>query len=338
MPVTLTETVNPLARDTWQPPELTAIAPEQEPWAGVPAWWRENIAGRPIDRDRTERLADDDLPIGTAAGNPPYKGTSYGMPYHLVDSTGPKTPVWDLSQPITLRGFTPVLPIVDTPLPPFVRREGDPGENPFDGHAYFFDPVKQVLWEAMQLTNPPAARWYWARPNRFRTLGRCDWAAGYHEKGRVGGGIVQWDCRKPWADPGQPRGLVAAGIPQFPLLPRWDEIQRGRISHALFLAVRNYAPEVTGPARTTDGHADGHHLRAGERLRLPIEMVGEYQPGSAARIFATALAEFGAIVGDTAPGAGIAMTQDRRWAQGDDRIGPLGDLGLRISDLVVVRS
>lgn len=335
MPITETEdATRRLSRDwaKWPVPEMPAITPEQEPWAGVPgAFWRTALTQRATDPDRTERLHADPIstmPVGMSAGNPPYAGSSYGMPFHIVDEKVPLTQVLDISQPgkWTWAGFKP--PMIPTPLPPRVRREGDPAGS-FDLHAYFYDPGRKLLWEAMQIDRAPINWW--------RSLGRSDWGAGYSEKGIVGGGIVCWDCSKPWAGPGQPRGLVAAGIPQFPLILRWDEIERGWISHALFLALSAYADDITGPARATDGKVAGHPLRAGESLRLPWHLVDRYPVGSTEWIIATALAEFGCYVGDTAPGVGITMAQDCRFALGSPTRGPLGDMGLTLSDFEVVK-
>jgi hypothetical protein len=308
-----------------------------EPWAGVAgSFWRDPIVDRPVDTERTGALVDVDVPISAGAGAPPYDGATWGMPYQLVDSTTPTTPVWDASRPITWRWFTPTFPIANVPLPALVRREADPaGSVPSDLHWYGYDPAGRVLWEAIALAKPPFARW--------TTWGRCDWTAGYSGGGP---GVVRWDTSRPWNAPGQPAGgIVAVGIPQLPLIARWDEVRSGRIRHALFGTLPNYAPGRTGPARASDGTAYGHPVRAGERLRLRRSAVERFTPGTTARIVAEGLHEFGWIQGDrnaadpVAPRSGSGaffLSQDRRWHTGDDLAGPLGEFRVRLSDFDAV--
>lgn len=313
----------------WPVPEMPDVT--VEPWAELDPFWRERVDERPVDHERTRALVDVDLPLRIGAGAAPWLGASYGSPFQLVDMTGPTTPVWDKSKPMTWRGFTPVPPIVNLPLPGLVRREGDPA-GAFDLHWVGWDEHHDVLLEVITLRY---SQW-----NRLQTFGRCDWVCGY----AGGGGVARWDTSRPWNAPGQPRGVVAAGFPKFPLIVRWDEIERGRIDHALFLAVPNYAPARVGGARGFDGDWVGHPLRAGETLRLRLEVVARFAPGSPARIIAQAMHEHGVVLGDrTNPAKGVrtgiasvALTQDRRWAAGDEAHGPLGDMDLHLTDFEVV--
>ncbi len=307
------------------------------PWADVAgAFWRDQVDEWPIDSERSAALVDVDVPIRAGAGAPVWDGATWGMPYQLVDASSPATPVRDMSRPIVWRWFSPTFPIVNVPLPALVRREADPaGAPPSDLHWYGYDPDRRVLFEAIGLRRSPL--------NLLATWGRAEWVAGYNGGGP---GVVRWDTSRPWNAPGQPRaGVVAAGIPQFPLVARWDEIRAGRIAHALFGTLPNYAPGRTGPARGSDGTAGGHPVRAGERLRLRRSAVERFSPGSTARIVAEALHEFGWIQADrnaadpvpARSGFGaFFLSQDRRWHDGDDVSGPLGELGLRLSDFDAV--
>jgi hypothetical protein len=130
------------------------------------------------------------------------------------------------------------------------------------------------------------------------------------------------------------------------MICRWDEIRRGRIEHAIFGVLPNYAPAKTGPARGSDGSLVGHPVRAGERLRLRRAAVERFSPGTAARIIAQALYEYGwvqldknAATGTPAKvgAGGFPLTQDRRWHHGDDVCGPLGKFQIRLSDFEVVQ-
>jgi hypothetical protein len=311
-----------------------------EPWAGVPgSFWVDDISARPVDRARTAALPAFDVPIGASAGAAPWDGSSQGMPYQLVDGSGPLTAVWDLSQPITWNWFTPSFPITKMPLPDVVRREGDPlGGSDF--HWTGYDPSRKVLWEVIALAKPPLARW--------QTWGQTDWVCGYNG----GGPLARWDTSKPWNAPGQPRGVVGAGIPKFPLLCRFDQAARALASgdadadlgHAVFGTLPNYNPARTGPARSSDGTMPDHPVRAGERLRLPWHRAREYRAGTLDRVIANTLARRGWVQADknsfsTVPKTGFGaffLSMDARWAKGAGPIQPLGRLGLRLADLEVV--
>lgn len=301
-------------------------------WDGVAGcFWRDQISKSSVDVFRTNALPQYDVPIGAHAGDVPWQGSTYGMPFQIIDSSAPTTKVWDQSRPIVWNWFTPTFPIVKVPLPAVVRREGDPGGSS-DLHWYGYDPTRKVLWEGIVLRKTP----------RFATWGQTDWMASYNGGGPA---FSRWDTSKPWNAPGQPLGCVAANIPQLPLVARWEEIQKGRIEHALFGVLPNYSPERTGPARGGDGSWVGHPVRAGERLRLRRSAVERFAPGTAARILAEGLWEFGWVQADrndptlgsvlTGRG-GFNLTMDRRWAEGDGKIGPLGKFEVRLKDFEVV--
>jgi hypothetical protein len=333
MPSTVQQADSQYALDWSKWPVPTMPDLKVVPWGNIDSFWQHDLLSEPVDTERTNALSlsDYDLPIDADAGNAPWEGVSYGMPFNIINNATPLTKVWDMSRPITWNWFTPKFPITRVPLPNLVRRGGDP-TNSFDMHCIAWNEESKILWEAIVLNSSPF--------NRLKTFGQCDWVCGYDGGGR---GIERWDCNKPWDAPGQPMGVVAANVPKFPLVARWEEIQKGRIDHMIFAVLPNYAPEKVGYARGTDGDWVGHPCRAGERLRLKAEVVQRFAPGTAARIVAQALHEFGMMIGDRTRGkgartgpAGIELTQDRRWDQGDGNIGPIGRMGLMLSDFEVI--
>ncbi len=322
----------------WPVPTMSDVP--VEPWAGVPgSFWTDDISARPVDAVRTRALVDFDVPIKASAGAAPVEGSTQGMPYQIVDGSGPLTPVWDLGKPIVWNWFTPTFPISRVPLPNVVRREGDPGGSS-DLHWTGFDPARKILWEVIALAKPPFARW--------TTWNQCDWTCGYGG----GVGVARWDTAKPWNASGQPGGVVGAGIPRFPLLSRFDQAARAIASgdpdadlgHAVFGTLPNYHPGKTGPARASDGTMQAHPIRAGERLRLPWHRAREFKAGTLARVIANTLAKKGWVQADknsysTVPKFGFGaffLSMDARWAQGAGPIQPLGEFGLRLADLEVV--
>lgn len=302
----------------WPVPQMSDVP--VEPWAGVAgSFWTEDISARPVDPVRTAALPAFNVPIQAHAGGAPIDGTTSGMPYQIVDSKGPLTPVWDLGRPVTWNWFTPTFPISQMPLPNIVRREGDPGGSS-DLHWTGYDPTNKVLWEVIALANPPFARW--------STWGRTDWVCGYNG----GIGFARWNTSKQWNAAGQPLGVVGAGIPKFPLLCRYDQAARAiasgnpdaTLGHAVFGMLPNYNPAKTGPAQASDGTMPGHPVRAGERLRLPWSRAREFKAGTLSRVLANTLAVHGWVQADknsfsTVPKFGTGnfwLSLDSRWAQG----------------------
>lgn len=306
-----------------------------EPWYGVDgSFWKTRIPYSTVDPARTALLSNFDIPISIGAGNTPYEGTSYGLPYNLVLESDPKTKVWDLARGVTWNWFVPSYPTVNVPLPPKVRVEGDPNGSS-DLHCYLFDQNQQVLYEMIVTSHSSL--------NYLKTFGQCEWTAGY-----AGGapGVIRWDCRKPWNAPGQPAGgVVAAAIPQFPMIVRWDEIRKGSIDHAVFGVLPNYNKGKVGAARGSDGDLSDHPVRAGERLRLKRSAVERFQVGTPERIIAEACHEYGWIQGDRSQrkagswsGTGtFHLSQDRRWVTGEGSIPGLGKWDVQLTDWEIIQ-
>jgi hypothetical protein len=283
-------------------PDLTGI----EPWGDdLTAFWHVPIDTFEIDVERTGRLADLGYTLSCGGGNQPHEGTSYGQPFNLVLESGPKTAVWNLGKKVVWNWFRPTYPNVLLPLPSLVRREGDPG-NSSDSHWVGYDPSASVLYEVIQLNN--------SFLNRLKTLGTNTWALGYVPSH----GWARWNTAIAWNAPGQPVGVCAASVPKFPMVTRYEEVESGRINHALFTGVPDYAPEIVGHARGTDGSTVGHPLRGGERLRLKPEVLDTITD-PVERIFGLAAHEFGLFIGDRNWSkfgkGGWTITQDVRWQE-----------------------
>jgi hypothetical protein len=298
----------------------------------IPSWqgpWNRDISSAPVD-ERTRDLAAVDVPISAHAGAPPWEGSTYGMPISLCDARGATTPVWDFSRPVKWNWFTPTFPITQVPLPLQVRREGDPVGSS-DRHAYLVDPKNRVLIEMICVERSPLSR--------LQTWGQCDWTVGYPGGGP---GIARYDMSVPYSAKA-PHGIVAAGTPQLPMVPRWQEIERGVIDHAIFGALANTAPGHVGWARGGDGSWKGYPIHTGDLLRLRPEVVARFAHGTPARVIAEALHTHGLFIGDrsstgdpTKVGGGIALTQDRRWSTGDGTF-PRLELPLRLAEFDIIQ-
>jgi hypothetical protein len=335
----------------WQPPVFPPM-PALAAWAGP---WKRDITNAPVDHERTEQLVDlGGTVTSPAAGTPPEPGpkggASWGMPFTEVDvETRQWATVWDLSRPVdSVPGpgwlgwlfRTLIYPTVDIPLPKErLRREGDP-VGAADLHAYLYDDRAMVLYELLKLdTN--LGTW-------FNThFGKAPATVGYSGSGP---GIARYDLSRAYRfDPSKPKdssnsphGVVAAGTPQAPMMVRFDEIEAGRIDHAIFAGAANTARGHVGWARGGDGTSVHTPIYTGDILRLRPELVDEFDPTKPAGIVAAAMAAHGVFIGDKSTtsdprgkGIGWTRTQDRRWWDLENDVDVV-DLELAVTDFELI--
>jgi hypothetical protein len=113
----------------------------------------------------------------------------------------------------------------------------------------------------------------------------------------------------------RPRGWTsadAAGLPIFPSLPRFDECERGEVTHALRVTVSRTRREFIWPARHHAGSTDAPSAPAmGQRFRLKasVDLTGMSKH---ARAIALALKKHGMLVADNGTDWRISVPPDRR--------------------------
>jgi len=104
----------------------------------------------------------------------------------------------------------------------------------------------------------------------------------------------------------------AAGLPIFPAVVRYDELQRGEIKHALRVTVRKsrkayFAPATHYASRLTDENLP----RMGERLRLRQDFdTSSFTPE--VRTILNALKQYGMLVADNGIEWAVSCTPDER--------------------------
>lgn len=111
----------------------------------------------------------------------------------------------------------------------------------------------------------------------------------------------------------------AAGLPMFPALVRYDEVQRGEIEHALRLVVKHTRRAYLYPARhhaSSPSTTDPNVPAMGERLRLKASFVIPTSWSDEAKCVARALKKYGAIVADNGNFFQTSITPDDRWPAG----------------------
>jgi hypothetical protein len=113
----------------------------------------------------------------------------------------------------------------------------------------------------------------------------------------------------------RPRGWTssdAAGLPIFPSLPRFDEVERGAVEHALRFTVQRSRREFIYPARHHAATSDSPVAPAmGQRFRLKASVDLSGFPKHALAI-AQALKKYGMIVADNGGDWHISTPPDRR--------------------------
>ncbi len=104
----------------------------------------------------------------------------------------------------------------------------------------------------------------------------------------------------------------AAGLPIFPSIVRYDELQRGKIEHALRVTVEKSARSYVAPAtHFASSRKEPHLPRMGERLRLRKDFdTSGFTPE--VRIILTALKQYGMLVADNGLDWALSVAPDER--------------------------
>jgi hypothetical protein len=104
----------------------------------------------------------------------------------------------------------------------------------------------------------------------------------------------------------------AAGLPVFPAVVRYDEVARGRVTHALRVTVRRTRRAYVYPARHfASPHTDPALPRMGERLRLRADFDTSGFPPHA-RAILEGLKRYGMFVADNGRDWLLSIAPDRR--------------------------
>jgi hypothetical protein len=155
-----------------------------------------------------------------------------------------------------------------------------------DRHAIVVDPVNRMLYE-------------------FFTFGKTSsgWAAGQASVFNLKTNALRPDG---WTS------ADAAGLPIFPAVVRYDEIQRGLVEHAMRVTVRRTRRAYVAPATHFASRLDDENLpRMGERLRLRADFnLAGFSPPVQAIL--KGLKKYGMFVADNGIDWAISVTPDPR--------------------------
>lgn len=161
-----------------------------------------------------------------------------------------------------------------------------PAEYEGDRHAIVIDPINRKLFE-------------------FYTFGRTNegWAAGQASIFDLSSNELRPDG---WTS------ADAAGLPIFPAVVRYDELQRGVIDHAMRVTVRRTRRAYVHPATHFASRLEDEDLpRMGERLRLKADFdTSRFSPE--VRTILVGLQRYGMLVADNGIDWAISVSPDPR--------------------------
>ncbi|HVT35550.1 MAG TPA: choice-of-anchor D domain-containing protein [Nevskiaceae bacterium] len=209
--------------------------------------------------------------------HPDFGAKPYGFPFIVVPGTHSKVSV----------SFT----YADQSDPgPYPLDAQTPIEGGSDAHALMIDQDACVLYELY------ATKWNSGKPT-------------------AGSGAI-FDLASNALRPAGWTSADAAGLPIFPGLVRYDEVQAGAIHHAIRFTAAHSDKSYLWPARHQAGSASNSSLPPmGARFRLKADYdISGYS--AQAQVILTAMKHYGMIVADNGSDWFFQGTQDSRW--GDD--------------------
>lgn len=204
----------------------------------------------------------------------------------IFDYPGESDPgPWPVPENIPIEGWHPGASQNGQPTP-LERVQRRPSQYEGDRHAIIVDPVNHKLHE-------------------FFTFGRTasGWAAGQASTFDLSSNTLRPDG---WTS------ADAAGLPIFPAVVRFDEIQRGQVGHALRVTVRRSRRAYVAPATHFASQLTDENLpRMGERFRLRKDFdIRPFTPPVQAIL--RGLKRHGMLVADNGIEWAISVTPDPR--------------------------
>ncbi|MFG2606585.1 hypothetical protein ACGFT2_23970 [Streptomyces sp. NPDC048514] len=243
--------------------------------------WRQPVDGLPAhQRSGTYVSAiGGDKPLHPDFGAGLIDGKPFGIPVTVVDGAAPQAQVgFDYDDESDHGGYG---------IPDDARVENGP-DGTGDRHVIVWDRAKCASYELYDAHRTGSATWH------------------------AGSGAI-FDLRSNKLRPDGWTSADAAGLPILPGLVRYDEVAAGDIAHALRITVPRSDRSHVWPARHDAGAAGDQHLPPmGLRLRLKASVDISSLPPQA-KVIATALKRYGAMVADNGSSWFVSGDQDERW-------------------------
>lgn len=243
--------------------------------------WNQRIDDAPVDplSDILIRSLGADVGLHPCFGSGEYEGSVIGIPYVVVSS----------AQPLAAIEFTEYPAESDAgpyPVPPLAPIEGAPSTEA-DRHVLVIDRDRWKLYELF---------------HAFEVAGGWKAASG-----------AVWDLSSNATRPAGWTSADAAGLPVFPGLVRYDEVQSGEIRHALrFTASRSRKAYVPPASHWASPHRDPALPPMGMRVRLKRTFDVTKFPRDV-QVVLRCLQTYGMILADNGSDWFISGAPDERW-------------------------
>jgi len=278
------QAIGPCARmSTGQLSNLNGFIPFQ----GTNSLWNTDISSAQVDPNSGNIINS----IGPSTtlhpdfGSGLYQGSTIGIPYQVVSGAQAKVS-------ILLGDYQDESDPGPMPIPGNALIEGYP--NPGDGDRHLLVLEKDGCW---------LYELYHAYPTPFFSW-RADSAA-------------VWDMTMANTRPYTWTSADAAGLPIFPGLVRYDEVNAGAIRHALRFTVPVTQEAFVLPAtHWASSHTDSKLPPMGTRLRLKANFdISHFSAHN--QVILTALKKYGMVLADNGSGIYISGAPDSRWDNDD---------------------
>ena len=252
--------------------------------------WNTDISSEPVDPNSDNLIASIGMTTGLHPdfGSRTYDGSIIGIPYIVVSGSQPLMPI-----KITL--YKSQSDPGPYPVPPDAPIEGyKPDGHKFGGdrHVLVIDMDDNRLFEMWRAFPETNNSW------------RCESGAIFD--------LNSNDVR-PTAKPGW-TSADAAGLPIFPGLVRYDEVEEGEIRHALRFTVQNTREAYVAPANHwASSSTDPNLPPMGMRVRLKASFVIPASYSHATKVILRALQKYGMMVADNGSNWFISGAPDSHW-------------------------
>ena len=241
--------------------------------------WNADISEYPVHPNSDSYIAS----IGLDTGLHPDFGTQWqgapiGIPFVIVDGDQPQVSISfyydDESDPGPY------------PIPPDAPIEGGP-DSDGDRHILVIDRENKLLYEVFD-AHPAGDGW------------------------EAGSGAI-FDLTSNDLRPSGWTSADAAGLPIFPGLVRYDEVERGEIDHALRFTVAQSQRAYIEPARHwASSSTDPARPPMGLRVRLKADFdISGYTPN--VQVILRAMKKYGMLVADNGSNWYVSGAPDPRW-------------------------
>lgn len=245
-------------------------------------WWNEDISKLPVHP--LSALYVGKINSSRTTLHPDFGGTLlYGIPYSVIPPTQP------LVHLKYLVSYADEGDEIDMPIPPDALVEGgSPESNTGDRHVLVVDTSHHYLYELY---------------NAHKDAADNNWSASVSVRFDLTSDSLRYDGYT---------SADAAGLPIFPGLVRYDEIQSGVINHAVRFTVPTTQRGWITPARHEAGTTDTTYPPMGLRMRLKADFdISVYTGGP--KVLLTALKKYGMILADNGSAWFISGATDIRW-------------------------